>query len=124
MFGIVACVPANPARCASGIGIWDQPRYTTRRGRPIWENPTYSAFWSVFGVTCLRLQRLAASVGSGRTARLAPRKNLPDSGVSAEPGGCFATPAQLNGCAVQERGPQISDRDPGKVRGSSRFIYV
>ena len=69
-------------------------RHTTCRGRPIWENPTYSAFWSVFGVTCLRLQRLAMSVGSGRTARLAPGKNLPDSGVSSEPGGCYATPAQ------------------------------
>src|ERR1035441_7453572 len=29
----------------------------------IWENPTYSAFWRVFGVACLRLQRLASSVG-------------------------------------------------------------
>jgi hypothetical protein len=113
-----------PARRASGIGNWDQPKPTTCRGRLIWENPTYSAFWSVFGVTCLRLQRLAASVGSRRTSRLAPRKNLPDSGINSEPGGCYATPAQLNGSAVQERGPQISDRSPGKVRGSSRFIYV
>jgi hypothetical protein len=55
--------PAYPARRASGSGNWDQPRHTTCRGRPICENPTYSAFWSVFGVTCLRLQRLPASVG-------------------------------------------------------------
>jgi hypothetical protein len=39
---------------------------------PIWENPTYSAFWRVFGVTCLRMQRLASSVGFGATARLGP----------------------------------------------------
>jgi len=76
-------------RLASGIGNWDQPRHTTCRGRPIWENPTYSAFWSGFGVTCPRMQRLASSVGSGRTARLAPRKNLPDSGVRSYPGGCY-----------------------------------
>ncbi len=44
---------------SSGIGNWDQPRHTTCRGRPIWENPTYSAFWNAFGVTRLRFQRLA-----------------------------------------------------------------
>ena len=44
-------------------------------------NPTYSAFWSVFGVTCLRLQRLVSPVGFGTTARLGPRENLPYSGV-------------------------------------------
>ena len=65
-----------PARRASGIGNWDQPKHTTCRGWPIWENPTYSAFWSVFGVTCLRLQRLASSVGFGTTAGLGLRKNL------------------------------------------------
>src|ERR1035441_7642602 len=65
-------------------------RHTTCRGRPIWENPTYSAFWSVFGATCPRLQRLASSVGFWTTARLTPRKNLPDSDVSSEPGGCYA----------------------------------
>ena len=73
--------PAYPARGASGTGNWDQPKHTTCRGRPIWENPTYSAFWSVFGATCLRLQRLASSVGFGTTAGLGPRKNLPYSGV-------------------------------------------
>jgi hypothetical protein len=31
---------------------------------------------SVFGVTCLRLQRLASSVGFGTTVQLAPKKNL------------------------------------------------
>jgi hypothetical protein len=64
--------PAYPARRASGTGNWDQPRHTTCRGWPICENPTYSAFWSVFDVPCLRLQRLASSVGSGRTARWHP----------------------------------------------------
>src|ERR1019366_6702237 len=56
-------VRPTPARRTSGIGNRDQPKHTTCGGRPIWENPTYSAFWSVFGVTCLRLQRLASSVG-------------------------------------------------------------
>ena len=79
------------ARRTSGIGNWGQPKHTTCRGRLIWENPTYSAFWSVFGATCLRLQRLASSVGFGTTAGLGPRKNLPYSGVSSEPGGCYAT---------------------------------
>src|ERR1017187_5562431 len=60
---IVVLERSYPARRASGIRNWDQPRHTTCRGRPIWAYPTYSAFWSVFGVTCLRLQRLAASVG-------------------------------------------------------------
>src|ERR1035438_5460722 len=64
--------PAYPARRTSGIGNWDQPKHTTCRGRLIWENPTYSAFWSVFGATCLRLQRLASSVGFGTTAPLGP----------------------------------------------------
>src|ERR1035437_247307 len=92
----VSCALPHPARRASGIGNRDQPRHTTCRGRPTWENPTYSAFWSVFGVTCLRLQRLAASVGSGRMARLAPRKNLPDSGVSSEPGGCYSCQIEMS----------------------------
>src|ERR1039457_2273728 len=56
----------------SGTGNWDQPNHTTCSGRPLSENPTYSAFWSVFGVTCPRLQRLASSVGSGKTAPLGP----------------------------------------------------
>jgi hypothetical protein len=73
---------------ASGIGNWDQPRHTTCRGRPIWENPTYSAFWSVFGVTCLRLERLASSMGFGTAGRLGPSKNLPYSGVTPEPVVC------------------------------------
>jgi hypothetical protein len=73
------------ARRASGIGNWDQPKHTTCRGRPIWENPTYSAFWSVFGAAWLRLQRLASSVGFGTTAGLGPGKNLPYSGVTPEP---------------------------------------
>jgi|ERR1035437_2180296 hypothetical protein len=46
------------------------------------ETPTYSAFRDVFGATCLRLQRLAASTGFGTTARLGPRKSLPYSEVS------------------------------------------
>ena len=69
-------------RRTSGTGNWDQPSHTTCRGRPSWESPTYSAFWSVFGVTCPRLQRLASSMGLGTTARLGPRKNLPHSGVT------------------------------------------
>jgi hypothetical protein len=36
--------PAYPARRASGTENWDQPRHTTCRGRPLSENPTYSAF--------------------------------------------------------------------------------
>src|ERR1035438_3243235 len=77
--------PAYPARRTSGIGNWDQPKHTTCRGRLIWENPTYSAFWSVFGAAYLRLQWLASSVGFGTTEGLGPRKNLPCSGVTPEP---------------------------------------
>jgi hypothetical protein len=40
----------------------------------MWENPTYSVFWNVFGVTCLRLERLASSVGFGTTAGLGPQE--------------------------------------------------
>jgi hypothetical protein len=36
-------------------------------------------------------------VGFGTTARVAPGKNLPDSGVTSEPVGYYATPAQLGG---------------------------
>jgi len=50
--------PAYRARRASGTGNWDQPRHTACSGRPLSENPTYSAFWSVFGITCPRLQGL------------------------------------------------------------------
>src|ERR1039457_4828727 len=72
-------------------------RYTTCRGRSLSENPTYCAFWSVFGATCLSLQPLASSVGFGTTARVAPGQNLPDSAVTSEPVGCYATPVQLGG---------------------------
>jgi hypothetical protein len=58
-----------PARRASGMGNWDPPRHTTCSGRPLSRNPTYSAFWSGFGATCLRWQRLASSVGFGTTSR-------------------------------------------------------
>jgi hypothetical protein len=68
--------PPCPASRASGKGNWDRPKYTTCGGRAIREYPTYSAFWSVFGATCLRIQRLASSVCFGATARLGPRKNL------------------------------------------------
>jgi hypothetical protein len=61
-------------RLASGIENWDQPRHTTCSGRTVWENPTYSAYWSVFGVTCPRLQRLASSVGSEDGAIGAPEE--------------------------------------------------
>ncbi len=87
--------PACLARLASGKGNWDQPNHTTGSGLPPSKTPTYSAFWSVFGVTCLRMQRLASSVGFGATARLEPRRNLPDSDVSSEPEGCYATSDQL-----------------------------
>src|ERR1035441_4341429 len=50
-------------------------RHTTCSGRPLSTNPKYSAFWSAFGVTCPRLQRLASSVGFGTPARLGPRKS-------------------------------------------------
>jgi hypothetical protein len=43
-----------PCERAFGIGNRDPPRHTTCWGRPIWENPTYSAFWSILGATCLR----------------------------------------------------------------------
>ena len=46
-----------------GTGNRGQPKYTTYRGCALPESPTYRAFWSVFGVTCPRLQRLASSVG-------------------------------------------------------------
>ena len=46
-----------------GKGNWDQPKHTTCGGEPLPENPTYSAFWSGFGVRCLRLQRLTSPVG-------------------------------------------------------------
>src|ERR1039458_7931993 len=80
-----------------GTGNRGQPNYTTCGGWALSENPTYCAFWSVFGATCLSLQPLASSVGFGTTARVAPGKNLPDSGVTSEPVGCYATPAQLGG---------------------------
>jgi hypothetical protein len=55
---------------------WDwksgQRKYTTCRGLGRSESPTYSAFCSVFGVTCLRLHPLASSVGFGTTVRVAP----------------------------------------------------
>ncbi len=57
--------PACLARLASGKGNWDQPNHTTCRGWAIWEDPTYSAFWGVFGVTCLRMQRLTSLMGFG-----------------------------------------------------------
>ena len=47
--------------------------------------------------TCLSLQPLASSVGFGTTARVAPGNDLPDSGVTSESVGCYATPAQLGG---------------------------
>ena len=47
--------------------FWDwklgPAKHTTCGGRPIWVNPTYSAFWSVFGVRCLRLQVCGLSTG-------------------------------------------------------------
>src|ERR1035437_10284734 len=110
--------PAYPARRASGTGNWDQPSHTTCSGRPLSENPTYSAFWSVFGVTSLRLHRLASSVGSGRTARLVPQKNLPDSDVSSEPEGCYAPPAQKR----QRTGAvQDASRRAGRSEPSASF---
>ena len=74
-----------PARRASGKGHWDPPKHATCRGWPIYEYPTYSAFWSVLGVRCLRMQRLASAMGFRTTARLGPAKNLPYSGVTPEP---------------------------------------
>src|ERR1019366_559365 len=61
------------------------------------ENPTYCAFWSVLGGPCLSLQPLASPVGFGTTARVAPGKNLLDSGIISAPVSCYATPAQLSG---------------------------
>src|ERR1039458_10791385 len=48
-----------------GTGNRGQPNYTTCGGWALSENPTYCAFWSVFGATCLSLQPLASSVGFG-----------------------------------------------------------
>src|ERR1039457_4049167 len=112
-------------------------RYTTCRGRSLSENPTYCAFRSIFAATCLSLQSLASSVGFGTTARVAPGKNLPDSGVTSEPVGCYATPAQLGGssgicrttrpvtCYEEAHSPcecslltLISRRPPRLVRGT------
>jgi hypothetical protein len=86
---------------------------------------------------CLRLQRLAASMGFGTTAPLGPRKNLPYSGVTPEPVGCYAIPAQLGGssgicrttrpvtCYEEAHSPcvyslltLISRRPPRLVRGT------
>lgn len=70
-------------RCSGGTfgkGNWEQPKYTTCGGELLLETPTYSAFWTGFGVRCPRLQRLASSVGLGTTARVGARKNLAASG--------------------------------------------
>jgi len=60
-YGRLVC----PARRVSGKGNWDPPRYTACCGWPHPKSPTYSAFWSVFGVRCPRLQRLTLHVGFG-----------------------------------------------------------
>src|ERR1017187_3165887 len=86
---------AYPARRASGIGNWDLPRYTTRRGRPLPKNTTYSAFWTGFCLTCLRMQWLGSSVGLGTTVRLGPRKNVPYSGVTLGSVGCCGLGGQV-----------------------------
>jgi hypothetical protein len=59
-----------------GTGKPDRPKYTIYSVRHHPQYPTYSAFWSVFGATCLRFQRLASPMGFGTTARLGPRENL------------------------------------------------
>src|ERR1017187_2402766 len=76
---------ADPVKRASGSGNKNAPNHTTCSGQPLSTNPTYSAFWSVFGVTCPGLQRLASPVGFGTTAGVGARQNLPDSGVRPEP---------------------------------------
>src|ERR1035441_261295 len=52
------------------------------------------AFLALHASVCNRWPRRWVS---GTTARVAPGKNLPDSGVTSEPVGCYATPAQLGG---------------------------
>jgi hypothetical protein len=57
-----------------GPGNRDQPKHTTCSGPRCSEHPTYSAFCSVFGASCLSLQRLPSGLGFGTTARLAPQE--------------------------------------------------
>ena len=96
--------PAYPSRGASGKGNWDPPKYTTCRGWPVWDNPTYSAFWSVFGVTCLRLQRLASAMGFGTTAGLGTQEEPAVFGSSLVFGG-------LGGIASRAA-PEATPRPP------------
>jgi hypothetical protein len=59
-----------------GTGKHDPPEHTMRRGWRGPKSPRYSGFQGLFGVRCLRLQRLVSSVGFGTGTRMAPRKNL------------------------------------------------
>ena len=111
-WGTVACVSAD-RKGGPGTGKPDPPKYTTCSGQPHPKNPRYSGFPGVFGVNCLRLQRLASSVGLGTGTPMAPRKNLrtgPETGVSAcKHGGSgssnrFCPPIQMNrSCGVRPR---------------------
>ena len=51
---------------------------------------------------------------------MAPRKNLPDSGVNSEPGGCYATPAQLN-LNPAIGGEQQRREDAKKKSGNGKY---
>ena len=51
-------------------------RHTIYRGRSHLKNLRYSGFRGLFGVCCLRLQRLGSSVGFGTGTREAPNKSI------------------------------------------------
>jgi hypothetical protein len=51
-------------------------RHTIYRGQPDPKNPRYSGFRGLFGVCCLRLQRLGSCVGFGTGTRMAPNKSI------------------------------------------------
>ena len=92
------------------------------------------AFLALCASVCNRWPRRWVS---GTTARVAPGKNLPDSYVTSEPAGCYATPARLGGssgicrttrpvtCYEEAHSPcecslltLISRRPPRLVRGT------
>jgi hypothetical protein len=59
-----------------GIGNPDQAKQTAYGGRPRPKNPRYSGSQSLFGVCCLRLQRLSSSEGVCTGTLMAPNKSI------------------------------------------------
>jgi hypothetical protein len=87
----------------SGTGKPDQAKHTICRGRPHPKNPRYSGFRGLFGVCCLRMQRLGSSVRFGTGTRVAPNKNPRKRGGSSRRLGVGDAPAvharALRNCA-------------------------